>query len=358
MTTLTGTLLRLCAVAVAAGVLAGCLPPHELEGRPPTPADATATALLPPGRVERVATPGVVDGARVTTSDGSSLVALRFASSAGAIGELDRRRDALEGRSDLNSKSTVDAGAIQFARYGAPGISGLLWASGTWFFAAEARDPAALAALISASHAGGMEGGTGIGSATTLVALYGGALVAMVALIAGLIWLVVRSLAVPPTPRVVPVSAEIMRQRLLALNAPDRPWIVRSGPEADLIVEWKFADATWWGILSKSGMRKAYRLRLYFDAATARCGALDEFGEIEWSAGLLGAPKVHFRRSFFRGIQIARLERGVVYGMKGPAGPLAKVVDYKFDIAEVKQPIMAEVLAAGWTWRPILWPGR
>lgn len=349
-------LLKFCATALAMALLSGCSPPRELEGRPPTPADASAAALLPPGRVERIANPEIADGAQVTMADGSRLIALRYSFPAGAIGELDRRRDALEGRTDLTSKSSVNAGNIQYLRYGAPGASGLVWVSGSWLFAAEARDAAALAALIAASRAGGMESSTG--SAATLVALYGGALVVIVLLIAGLMRLVVRSLAVRPEPGAVPVSRDVLLQRLSALNAPDRPWVVRSGPEADLIVEWKLADASWWGILSKSGMRKAYRLRLYLDAATSRCGALDEFGEIEWSAGALGTPKVHFRRKFFRGIQIARFERGVAYGMKGPAGPLAKVVDYKFDIDDVKQPIVAAVVAAGWTYQPIVWPKR
>jgi hypothetical protein len=122
----------------------------------------------------------------------------------------------------------------------------------------------------------------------------------------------------------------------MALNAPDRPWTVRSGPEADLVVEWKYADATWWGLLAKSGLRKAYRLRLYFDEASHRCGALDEFGEVDWSAGILAAPQVHFSKSFFRGVQLVRMERGVAYGFKTPTGGPGKVLDYSFDINDVK----------------------
>ncbi len=133
------------------------------------------------------------------------------------------------------------------------------------------------------------------------------------------------------------VSRQQLVQRLLALNDPARPWIVRPGPEADLLVEWKYADASWWGVLGKAGMKRAYRLRLYFDEARHQCGALDEFGQIDWSAGLLSAPRVHFSHSFFRGIQLVKMERGVAYGFKTPTGSGAgKVLAYTFDIAEVK----------------------
>ena len=85
---------------------------------------------------------------------------------------------------------------------------------------------------------------------------------------------------------------------------------------------------------------------------------LDEFGELDWSAGLMGAPRIHYSRSFFRGIQLVRRRREVVYGLQTPAGRPVKAVDYKFDIDEVKQPVIAAIVSAGWTYQPILWPKR
>ena len=169
---------------------------------------------------------------------------------------------------------------------------------------------------------------------------------------------VVRRTAVRPVPGTPAVSAAELKRLLLGLNAAHLPWTLRTGPEADIVAEWKFADASWWGMLAKSGMKKSYRLRLFFDETTRRCGALDEFGELDWSAGLMAAPRIHYSRSFFRGIQLVRRRREVVYGLQTPAGRPVKAVDYKFDIDEVKQPVIAAVVSAGWTYQPILWPKR
>jgi hypothetical protein len=156
---------------------------------------------------------------------------------------------------------------------------------------AEAAEGPAFAALIAASGAGGAGAPGWAGSPLTLALL----IVVVVAAIALATFLLMRGLlrrlAVPPAAGVSAVDREALTHRLLALNAPDRPWLVRRGDKADLVVEWKFADATWWGVLARSGLRKAYRLRLYLDEPAHRCGALDEFGEVDWSAGLWDSPR-------------------------------------------------------------------
>ena len=68
--------------------------------------------------------------------------------------------------------------------------------------------------------------------------------------------------------------------------------------------------------------------------------------------------RVHYARTFFRGVQLVRMERGVAYGFKTPAGAPGKVLDYRFDINEVKQPVVDAVTECGWTYQPIIWPRR
>jgi hypothetical protein len=228
-----------------------------------------------------------------------------------------------------------------------------------WLFTAEAADGPALAALIAASSAGG-PGPAGWAGAPLVLAV----LVVVVVVATGLVMLLLlrgmlRRLAVSAPAGVSAVDREALTHRLLALNAPDRPWLVRRDDKADLVVEWKFADAAWWGVLAKSGLRKAYRLRLYLDEPAHRCGALDEFGEVDWSAGVLGAPRLTFQKSFFRGVQLVSKQRGIAYGFRSPTGAGAgKVLDYAFDIDALKQSVVDAVTAVGWTYQPILWPRR
>ncbi len=352
-------LLRRIALLVVLALMAGCAPPLELAGRPPTSATSSAVSLLPPGKAERLDWPSASDGAEVTTPDGARFRAVRFPSAIEAGHGFLGTREMILKRSDVTSNTSIDAGALKYVRYRGQDVSGLIWVSSTWLFDAEARDAAGLEKLIQASGAGGA-GAPGLaGSLLSMVLLFGLAPVALIVVIWLLLRLVVRSFAARPAAGTPTLSRQQLVQRLLALNDPARPWIVRPGPEADLLVEWKYADASWWGVLGKAGMKRAYRLRLYFDEARHQCGALDEFGQIDWSAGLLSAPRVHFSHSFFRGIQLVKMERGVAYGFKTPTGSGAgKVLAYTFDIAEVKQPVIDAVCANGWTYQPIVWPGR
>lgn len=149
-------------------------------------------------------------------------------------------------------------------------------------------------------------------------------------------WIVKRQV-VAPVPGVPVLTREELARRLLALNDEKLPYIVHEDTKADLAIEWKFADANWWSILAKQGMRKSCRLQLYFDEASHRAWALDEFGEVEWSAGLTTAPTVRFRKTFFRGVVLGRRERGVANGFKTPlGGGFGKTLDYEFDVGWLK----------------------
>jgi hypothetical protein len=354
---------RRCGIGVAAllvlALLAACSPPPELSGRPTTPSDVVARTLLPPGGAQQVVDAAAIDAAAVQATGGGRFAAFRFGTADAALGALARWRDRRLGQSGVSSSQSVDVGALHYTRYVGVGVHGLGWVSGTWLFTVEAPDAAALAALIEASGAGGVGAAGWAGSPSTVAVVVGLVVAAIVLVTFLLVRLLLGRLAVSPAAGISAVDRAALEQRLLALNAPDRPWMVRRDDKADLVVEWKFADATWWGLLAKSGLRKAYRLRLCFDETRHRCGALDEFGDVEWSAGVLGAPRVHFQRSFFRGVQLVRKERGIAYGFKTPTGGGAgKALDYSFDIDALKQPVIEAVTAGGWTYRPILWPRR
>ena len=108
--------------------------------------------------------------------------------------------------------------------------------------------------------------------------------------------------------------------------------------------------------MAKQGVREIYRLLLYLNGATHRVGALDENAEAEWSAGLMGTPAFHFRKSGFRGVQLFKYQRQIAYGFDTPTGGFGKKLDVTFDLDALKQPVIAAVTAAGWTYAPVMRP--
>jgi hypothetical protein len=337
--------------------LAACAPPPEID-RPVTPPDARAAELLPPGRA---ADPGAMlkgyaDGAAVERAGGERMAAFRFASPGAAAARFAELERAIAARKNVGSRSSMALGDARYVRHAGAAGNGLAWTSGVWVFAAEAPDAARLAALIGAARAGGL----GADAAAGLGAAFLGSLLGTVLLTAAVAWaaiaLALRCVTVKPAPGAAPVARSELVARLMALNGPAAPYVVRQEPSGEVVAEWKYADAQWWGVLAKSGVRKAYRLRLGLDERRRDARALDEFGSVEWSAGALTAPTVSYRRTFFRGVVLARYERGVAYGFRTPTGGGAgKAMDYKFDMMALKGPVIETVTAAGWRFRPVLW---
>ena len=347
--------LRRCAAVVLLLVTAACSAPAELN-RPVVSPTQTAARLLPPGRTVPASFPGANDAAAVVTADGGRILALRFANAGAAQNGYARFADRIERRSDISSRNSVSVGATHYVKYSGGPTHGLAWLSGVWVFSIEAASPEQVATLIRASGVGGIppsSSGISIGDASWIVPLVIGLLGALLGIfLPG--WIVKRQV-VAPVPGVPVLTRQELVKRLLALNEEKLPYIVREYPKADLIVEWKFADAKWWGILAKQGIRKSYRLRLYFDEADHRASALDEFGEVEWSADLTTAPTVRFRKTFFRGVVLGRRERVVAYGFKTPlGGGFGKTLDYEFDVGWLKDRVTGVVTGSGWTYQPVL----
>jgi hypothetical protein len=334
-------------------LLGGCSPPLELLRPAVAPPDAAARTLLPPGRVEAIRFPRAVDGAQVAAEGGGRMIALRFANAThaeSAFEALVKREEP----SDVSRHFSVSVGSLHYVRYSKRATYGFVWVSDRWVFLAEAATADRLAALIAASGAGGVEDYAWLKPYLWLIA---GILVLVLARVALLLLRMSRSYAIPPAVGAAPVSREALVARLLALNDPSRPWLVRTGPEADVVVEWKYADAVWWGIMSKQGLRELHRLRLYLNEAPRRVGGLDETSTIEWSGGREQTPSYHVGRSRFRGIQLFKSKRDVAYGFDTPTGGgFGKQLDVNFDLNALKQPVVAAVTAAGWSYAPVMRP--
>lgn len=152
-----------------------------------------------------------------------------------------------------------------------------------------------------------------------------------------------------------PLSKEELMDKILALNNPSKPYQIRRGLETDLVAEWRIVDAEWYGVFNRSGLKKAYRALMQVDESrhTVRC--YEELGSISWTAGLQGiVPRVSYSKSYFGGRILYSKEYAKAYGLKQLAPPEpGKVYDFKFDINEIRGPVILTVESNGWEWVPV-----
>lgn len=157
---------------------------------------------------------------------------------------------------------------------------------------------------------------------------------------------------ISPAEGAVPIPAEAMRQRLLAVNDLDVPVRVRQTGRGHLVAEWRMADAKWTGILEKGGLSISHSVKFKLDEASHVVRAIDVSRKVSWSAGV---PRVAFSLSFFRGIVFSEFESGSSYGLffKDGAWQLDYAYRYSYSLTELKQPLVEAVVAGGWTYQPV-----
>jgi hypothetical protein len=155
--------------------------------------------------------------------------------------------------------------------------------------------------------------------------------------------------------RIPPVTKSILIDRLLALNDPSKPYHIVRSADTDLIAEWKVVDAEWYGVLNKNGLKQAYRALLLIDESRHSVRCCEEFATISWTVGLKGpVPIVSYTRSFFQGRILYSKQHARGYGLKQLAPPEpGKIYDYKFDVNEIRGPIIVTVEESGWEWVPV-----
>jgi hypothetical protein len=155
--------------------------------------------------------------------------------------------------------------------------------------------------------------------------------------------------------KIPPAIKNDLMNRILALNDPSRPYQIIKSTESDLIAEWKIVDAKWYGVLNRNGLKQAYRAFLLLDEGRHSVRCYEELGSISWTTGVDGArPTVSYSRSFIHGRILYSKEFAKGYGIKQLNPPESGTVyDYKFDINEIRGPIILTVEQNGWEWVPV-----
>lgn len=164
--------------------------------------------------------------------------------------------------------------------------------------------------------------------------------------------------AVPAVNGVVRAPEADLRARLLAINALEVPFRVEEQPGGGrLTVTWRFADARWVDLARAQGIRATHRIVLTLDPAAHAVRVTDQASAIDWSAGPGGADitwKTSTGIVFFQ-VQHRRV-LGLVVDANGRLTPNLTYA-YRFDLQEMRAPLIAAVTQAGWQWRPTVWSG-
>jgi hypothetical protein len=145
---------------------------------------------------------------------------------------------------------------------------------------------------------------------------------------------------------------------LLGLGGDQVPFSVAPDPSGtgDLVIEWKIVDASWYQVFGQAGLEKSHRIYLVLDEAEHHVRALEESWEVSWSAGV---PSLSLSAEKFQGRTFGSKEFGKAVGFRGP-NPLdvGVVYEYRFDVSEMKDPVITLTTNSGWTFVPVLTKGK
>jgi hypothetical protein len=162
----------------------------------------------------------------------------------------------------------------------------------------------------------------------------------------------------PAAPGVAPLAAADVAARLESINALDVPFRVERGERpGEFFATWRYADAKWVDHARAHGLRRTFRIRMMLDESARVVRSTDYGASYDWSVGGDGA-RIQWNSGL--GIVFFQTEQRRVFGLQldeqGRFRPELSY-GYKFDLQEMKNPLIDAVTRAGWTWRPTVWSG-
>lgn len=155
-----------------------------------------------------------------------------------------------------------------------------------------------------------------------------------------------------PSGDVAPRASDDIRTALLGLNGPDVPYAVRDATPAegaDLVAEWRIQEPAWHTFFVRTQLTRTIKTRMRLVPASHEVRAVDEQWEVSWVGD---TPRLAQSGEYSRG-QVTMVSRGWTYE-RGADGKRHKKETFRFDPAEMKDPLQGVVLGAGWTWRGVV----
>ncbi len=159
---------------------------------------------------------------------------------------------------------------------------------------------------------------------------------------------------IEPKEGVAPISKDELITKLLALNDPELPWTIRRGEKEDLIAEWKIVDAKWIDIFAANKINIIHKLRIDLGQGVAHVQDVER--KVSYRVGADGRPTATLRWSGHRGIDFYQYDWSAAYGVIYKDGKLKIdfAYKYKFNLQEMKNPIIEAVTENGWAWKGAL----
>lgn len=150
-----------------------------------------------------------------------------------------------------------------------------------------------------------------------------------------------------------PADAAKLRALLLSLNEQDLPFEVVQDKNGDLVAQWKIADAKWVGLLKAGGLERQHNIVMRFDEPTRRVKAYDLDKAISWRAD---RASIALSFEYFRGISLWQYERACEIGLlyKDGSFGIKPAYNYRFLLAEMKNPIIDCICCNGWSFCPVM----
>ncbi len=164
---------------------------------------------------------------------------------------------------------------------------------------------------------------------------------------------------VPPSVD-TPVPVEELQQRIMGINEMDLPFQVRASRWGKkLIIEHRYADAKWAGIMETQGLTAISRIIVQLPKKGNRVRSLDTSRTIRWSAGVSGSSKARLggamSAAFFRGITFTQFHGGMVYGLMVQDGqPVLGSQSWRFSRKEMKDPLVQIITQSGYEFYPVI----
>lgn len=154
-----------------------------------------------------------------------------------------------------------------------------------------------------------------------------------------------------PADGVAPRPAEEVRTALLGLGRPDAPYVIRDGAAqgADLVAEWRTAEPAWQTLFVQSQLTRAVRFRMRLVREDHEVRVVEEGREV---TRVGNPPRLKISGQYTRGPD-RTVSRHRTIG-RGESGRLEATETYRFDSAELRDPLRDVVLTAGWTWRGVI----
>jgi hypothetical protein len=159
-----------------------------------------------------------------------------------------------------------------------------------------------------------------------------------------------------PAPGVPPIGKDELFKKIKGLANEKTPFVIKASDETDLVIELNIVDAKWYEIFAKAGLKKTYRILLLLDDAKNEVRALEQMGELSFRAGV---PTANFSAEYFQGRTLTHKEFGTAYAFKekDPTS-FGKVYEYRFDVDDVKGPLIETVTGSGWSYVPVTTKGK